>query len=97
MAAPTLAQQASIFALRSTEYDGAVITAKLSSAIASACDEIQNDNGSNLSLDRALSIIDGFHKEQLVAITIGTPLVPDSSSVNPTLAFIGRLIEIYGA
>lgn len=90
----TPSQQTAIFALRSTEYDGAVVSVKLATAIAGVCSEVQNDIGSNLSFDRALGILDGFEKEQRIS---GNALVPNSQSADPMLAFIGRLIEVYNA
>lgn len=96
MSAPTQLQQSDLGTFLDTsgtlqQSYGAYFDPLLAAAITAVCAEYPHGPG-NLTFSDAIDLYCGYLMWQSIS---NHTLEPDSSSANPTLAFVGRLREIY--
>lgn len=96
MSAPTQLQQGDMVAFLDSGVSlqqsyGAYFDPLLTAAIEAVCAEYPHGPG-NLTISDAIDIYTGYMIWQSIS---GHTLEVDSASANPTLAFVGRLREIY--
>ena len=94
MSAPTQLQQTALADFaggNNFSSNGSTLDPLLKAAIDAACAEYPVGPGT-LGIGDAIDIFTGYFMLRVVS---GLTLEPDSSSENPTLAFVGRVMEIY--